>query len=226
MSPPGFTRTWPSLVDLPDLYPDARNRDNRAPLIYRAGRVFALRRPPNLRGRVPLLAVGSNSYPRQLSDKFAADPADLEGVPMTATLLLDHDVAYCPIRSRKGYAPVTLAERPGAVCLTWLQWLTPRQLNLISRSEGPRYALVGGAALARSLKFAASLPPQARVYAWWFDSVLIADGTVAWMSALGQREVRRIDPRAGRSQTPPTGWQIVPRDPDDYSIDPNVITHL
>ena len=152
MTNPSLVRAWPRLADVPALYPDARNRPNRGPFLYRAGKSWPLRSQPDTSGRIPVLAVGSNGYPRQLHDKLSGTPADLQGVPTIPTILRDFDVAYCPIRSRKGYIPVTLAARPGAICLTWLQWLTPEQLNIISATEGSRYALVGSQALGENLR--------------------------------------------------------------------------
>ena len=212
---PGFVRTWPSLTDLPALYPDARNRQNRGPLLYQAGRVWPLTRPLDLSGRLALLAVGSNSYPRQLLDKFADDPAypetDLQGVPITASLVFGYDVAYCPVRSRKGYIPVTLAQRPGAVGLVWLQWLTEQQLDLISQTEGSRYALVGGAKLADRLELDPRLPRPQRVYAWWFDSVLVDGESVVWLDAANQRDLITQPSFPSRAQAIPPGWETWPR---------------
>ena len=172
MTAPSHVGTWPSLADLPMLYPDARNRGNRGPILYRAGKTWPLRSQPDTTGRIPVLAGGSNAYPRQLHDKLAGTSADLQGIPILPTILRDLDVAFCPIRSRKGYIPVTLAERPGAVCLSWLQWLTPEQLNIVSLTEGTRNALVGGPPLAAHATLSPLLRRPAAVYAWWFDAIL------------------------------------------------------
>ena len=208
----GFTRSWPSLADVPALYPDARNRINRGPLVYRAGGTHPLVGQPDTADRVPLLAVGSNGYPRQLADKFADFPdADLQGVALVPCILRGYDVAWCPMIGRKGYAPVTLAERPDAVCLTWLQWLTRKQLEIIAATEGRRYALVGGPALAAT----AEIPPQIRrpeaLYAWWFDSVLIESGASAWFDVYRRRSAV-IEDVSGTAPNPaPEGWISIPR---------------
>ena len=212
--------TWPSLADLPALYPDARNRANRGPCLYRAGKVWPLdsRRPsPDAGGRVALLAVGSNGYPRQLHDKLAGTDADLQGIPLLPGILRDLDVAYCPVRARKGYVPVTLTERPGAVCLTWLQWLTPEQLEIISASEGDRYALVGGVALAARALISPRLRRPAAIYAWWFDSVLERNGATVWLDVYRQRSGRsqrqQVASANARPNPVPHGWRVVPRGP-------------
>ena len=77
--------------------------------------------------------------------------------------------------------PVTLARRPGAICLTWLQWLTVDQLNLISASEGSRYSLAGSEYLAASAQMPAQWPRPPIVYAWWFDSLLCTRDGPVWL---------------------------------------------
>ena len=219
MAQPSHVATWPSLSRLPALYPDARNRDNRGPTLYRAGKTWPLSGRPQTSGRIPLLAVGSNAYPRQLQDKLAGTEADLQGVPTIPTIVRDFDVAWCPLRSRKGYVPVTLAPRPGAVCLTWLQWLTPQQLDIISASEGPRYALVGGESLAARAQIQPRWRRPARLYAWWFDSVLERDGSVLWLDIYRRSPFGDADLTVARPNPPPGDWRLVPRAPDGRIID-------
>ena len=223
MTAPTTVRTWPSLSDVPQLYPDARNRWNRYPLVYRAGTCFPLRSPPETQGRIPLLAVGSNGYPRQLNDKLAGTPADLQGIPLIPAILCDFDVAFCPVRSRKGYVPVTLAARPGAVCLTWLQWLTPEQLNIISSTEGPRYALVGGGDLASRIRISPRWRTPRKIYAWWFDSLLADGESPIWLDVYRQQRVQQIALNLDRSNALPNpipqSWHVVPRDPENHHIE-------
>lgn len=215
---------------VPALYPDARNRINRGPLLYRAGKCFPLRRPIDTGGRLPLLAVGSNAYPRQLADKLDGTSGDLQGVPLVPTILRGYDVALCPVRSRKGYIPVTLARRPGAVCLTWLQWLTVEQLNVISASEGPRYALVGGESLAGSALIASQWSKPAVVFAWWFDALLCDNDSVAWFDVYrppgSQQSELQIERCTSRPSPVPTGWRVIPREPAQYRIDPEFMSAL
>ena len=231
--PPHPVTTWPSLAEVPSLYPDARNRPNRGPLIYRAGNTWPISAPPDTRGRVAVLAVGSNGYPRQLHDKLAGTPADLQGIPILPAIVRDFDVAYCPVRSRKGYIPVTLAPRSGAVCLTWVQWLTPEQLNLISASEGRRYALVGGTSLAAQTGTSPRVHRLRSIFAWWFDSVLRDDGTTRWIDVYrqqGQQRMQRADVElerhAGASNPVPNGWRIVPRTPETLQIASETMSEL
>lgn len=219
-------RTWPSLAAVPALYPDARNRPNRGPFLYRAGKSWPLRSQPDTAGRIPLLAVGSNGYPRQLHDKLAGTPADLQGVPTIPAILRDFDVAWCPVRSRKGYVPVTLAARPGAVCLTWLQWLTPEQLNIVSATEGARYALVGGADLADSAQIASNLRRPETIYAWWFDAILVYNGAPSWLDVYERRIKQDIDVFESHLNSLPPGLHEVPRDPLTHAIGPEVMCEL
>ena len=230
MSVPSSVRTWPSLAEVPALYPDARQREHRGPLLYRAGRVWPLRSQPDTADRVALLAVGSNGYPRQLYDKLVGTEADLQGIPILPTILRDFDVAFCPIRSRKGYVPVTLAERPGAICLTWLQWLTPEQLDIVSASEGARYSLVGGASLAARLALSPRLRRPGAVYAWWFDSILEQGGATVWLDVYRQQRSQQagleINGSERRPNPVPHGWRVVPREPESHAIAPEIMSEL
>ena len=226
-------RALPSLIDEPQLYPDGRPVLEQVEFGYRSGTVYRLRAPfdvpaidawlrrtgaAGLRQRIALLAVGSNAYPRQLHDKLAGSAADADGLVVVRARVAGCGVAYCPIRARKGYIPVTLALRPGATLQTWLQWLTPGQLELIGASEGPRYALAGGGSLAAHVGIAAQLPQPDTVYAWWFDSTLIAEQAPLWLEDRSQADVwREFDRLAAAPQRPPPDWPIVSRSGADWA---------
>jgi hypothetical protein len=226
MPRPSHVATWPSLAQLPALYPDGRNRDNRGPFLYCAGKTWPLRSHPRTDGRIPILAVGSNGYPRQLHDKLAGTSADLQGIPTIPTIIRDLDVAYCPVRSRKGYIPVTLAERPGAVCLTWLQWLTPQQLNIISATEGSRYSLVGGHALAARATIQPRLRRPMSIYAWWFESVWEQDGSIVWLDVHRRNMSLVAEPASARPNVIPGDWRVVPRAPGSFNIEQENMSEL
>ena len=233
-------RLLPSLSDRPDRYPDARPPAQRAPFAYRSARYQHLREPlsaddldiwhaaSGFNDRIPLLAVGSNAYPRQLADKFADHPdADAAGVLTVAATVRDHDTAFCPVIGRRGYVPVTLAARPGALSRTWLQWLTPRQLQIISDSEGRRYDLVGGETLAANVAIDPALPHPAAVYAWWFDSVLHDEAnTPIWLDPddpeaesrlLAAIESAPLRLQRSRPQTPTGEWRVIDRSDPDFA---------
>ena len=180
-------RELPSLADQPRRYPDARPPNSRsafalvgAHLRELTGRMdgaalddWQADRGGGFAERTALLAVGSNAYPRQLFDKFTDQPCADDGIITVPVQLAGCGVAFCPLLSRRGYVPVTPAERAGHIERTWLQWLTDAQLARVRETEGPRYALVGGAPLAAALTLPDGLPPPPAVYAWWFDSVLL-----------------------------------------------------
>ena len=226
MHKPSHVSTWPSLVELPSLYPDPRNRINRGPYLYRTGRAWPLRRQFNTASRIPVLAVGSNAYPRQLSDKLAGTTADLQGVPTVPAILRDLDVAYCPVRSRKGYVPVTLASRPGAVCLTWLQWLTIDQLSVISATEGSRYALVGGASLAAAAEIPGRLHRPQAIFAWWFDSVLVRNGSPVWLDVYRPPAQPAVEHAQVLPSVHPSDWIEVPREAGDLMISEEIMSEI
>ena len=177
----------PSLADQPRSYPDARPPESRsafalvgAQLCELIGRLdgaaldaWQAARGGGFAERTALLAVGSNAYPRQLFDKFAGQPCAEHRIITVPVQLAGCGVAFCPLLSRRGYVPVTPAQRAGRIERTWLQWLTDAQLARVRETEGPRYALVGGAPLAAALRLPDGLPPPLAVYAWWFDSVLL-----------------------------------------------------
>lgn len=147
-------RAMPSLVDRPCEYPDARAPGSRGPYVYAGGwalRLGAEESPEAvlralgaapLSERVPVLAVGSNAYPRQLLDKFGERPPGEDAVPTLRAAVPGLAICYAAALSGKGYVPATVRAAPGAVCATWLQWLTAWQLRAIARTEGQAYRLV------------------------------------------------------------------------------------
>ena len=230
----------PSLADQPERYPDARPAAERRPFLYAAGEAWTLDEDESgaavagwLRGRrarigiadrVAVLAVGSNAYPSQLADKFEGTDADDQGIAVVRAGARGLGVAFCPVLARKGYVPVTLAERADAQLETWLQWLTPDQLQIVSASEGGRYSLVGGEPLAARVQLHPRLPHPERAYAWWFDSVLAeADGgDPVWFDPADEGQQARLIAAASRPsspsrpQSPPAGWEVVDRGSEEY----------
>ncbi|HJN91667.1 MAG TPA: hypothetical protein QGF05_02935, partial [Dehalococcoidia bacterium] len=127
---------YPSLHDEPCRYPDPRPAVERRPYLYRHGRIYAVQPhyeeasslaavpvdlgqsivplsealdlldAAPLSQRIPLLAVGSNAYPRQLLDKFEAEPVDDDSVVVLGCTLRDVGIAYCASLSlANGYVP-------------------------------------------------------------------------------------------------------------------------
>lgn len=210
MRSPIEASVYPSLREQACLYPDGRPAAERRPYLYRAGKVYGLQahseQAPTLdavaveldRGnvplgealdgfeaaplaaRVPVLAVGSNGYPRQLLDKFSPAVPEDDSVVVLGCTLRDASIGYCASLSvLNGYVPVTLVHEPGATTHSWLQWLTPAQLRLIAKTEGTRYSLVecgrradGSAAL--TIHGVSGTPRF--VYGWVFDARLQLTG--------------------------------------------------
>lgn len=90
------------------------------------------------RGRLPVLAFGSNAAPVQLSRKFAdrpctdrlyVEPAELEG----------WDVIYAARITSYGAIPARMAEAEGCVAQAHVTWLAPDQLAWMDETEGSLY---------------------------------------------------------------------------------------
>jgi hypothetical protein len=104
---------------------------------------------PVMSGRTPVLAIGSNASPAQLSRKFAADrfrdPGTADAViPVVGATAPDVDVVYAAHVARYGSVPATLTAAPGARAHVFVTWLTPVQLVRMNESEalGRHYQLV------------------------------------------------------------------------------------
>jgi len=203
---PRDARDLVSLSDEPCRYPDPRSAAERRPYLYVRGLLYevqprreavatldqvpvdledrvvplkeALERMDGapLDERIPVLAVGSNGYPRQLLDKFAQDPVNDDSVVVFGCSVRGLRIVYCAGFSlRKGYIPVTVWPDSEAVTHTWLQWLTAEQLEAVARSEGPRYRLVecgSDAAGAAVVAVHGVDEGPAAVYAWCYDARL------------------------------------------------------
>lgn len=226
MREPRDARDLVSLSDEPCRYPDARPAAERRPYLYRRGLIYdvqprredvaslgevpvdlgdkvvplveALERLGGspLDERIPVLAVGSNGYPRQLLDKFEQDPVNDDSVVVLGCSVRGLRIGYCAgLSLRKGYVPLTASPDREALTHTWLQWLTAEQLEAVARSEGPRYRLVqcgSDAEGAPAVAVHGVGEGPASVYAWCYDALL------AWP---GEEETRLL--YAGN---PPEGY--------------------
>jgi hypothetical protein len=104
----------------------------------------------DLRGRVPVLAIGSNQSPEQLARKF--DPRlGPQRIPVTRAWLADHDVVFATHVSRYGAIPANLHAVPGMRVRLAVTWLDPDQLEIMHRTEigggNYRYAQLEGIVL-------------------------------------------------------------------------------
>ena len=82
---------------------------------------------PDLSGRRPVLAVGSNQSPEQLIRKFG--DANLGTIPVIRATLTDFDIVYSPHVSAYGSIPTTLRHSPGTRVTLFVNWLTPAPGN-------------------------------------------------------------------------------------------------
>lgn len=89
-----------------------------------------------LRGRVPVLASGSNAAPAQLARKYAAAGADVV-IPVTRVDLADFDSVYNAHIAAYGSVPATLYPSPGTVLATFITWLDEDQLAVMHATEQP-----------------------------------------------------------------------------------------
>ncbi len=90
---------------------------------------------PDVSGRRPILAVGSNQSPEQLLRKFY-EP-DCGPIPVIQARLTDFDVVYSPHVATYGAIPATLAYSPGTVVTLFVNWLTPEEEDRMYKTEIP-----------------------------------------------------------------------------------------
>jgi hypothetical protein len=96
-------------------------------------------------GRHPVLAIGSNASPGQLSRKFSGtlftDPTEPDGsIPVTRAVVDGVDVVYGAHLAWYGSLPATLLDTPDASAHVFITWLTPLQRERMHESEGLGHA--------------------------------------------------------------------------------------
>ena len=90
---------------------------------------------PDVSGRRPVLAVGSNQSPEQLIRKF--NESDLGPIPVIRARLKDFDIVYSPHVASYGSIPATLRHSPGTRVTLFVNWLTPAQIARMHETELP-----------------------------------------------------------------------------------------
>ncbi len=104
--------------------------------LFRAGRAEPLADAgAAIRGRVPVLASGSNAAPLQLARKYAA-AADAE-IPVTRARLRHFDSVYNAHIAAYGSVPATLFPSSDTVLTTFVTWLDAEQLEIMHATEQP-----------------------------------------------------------------------------------------
>ena len=90
---------------------------------------------PDVSGRCPILAVGSNQSPEQLIRKF--NGSNLGPIPVIRARLKDFDIVYSPHVASYGSIPATLRHSPGTRVTLFVNWLTPAQVVRMHETEIP-----------------------------------------------------------------------------------------
>lgn len=87
----------------------------------------------DFKGRVPVLAHGSNRSPEQLKRKFGNGAE----IPVSFGWLADYDVVYSAHITQYGAVASTLQHRPGTRVRLAITWLDGPQLARMHETEGP-----------------------------------------------------------------------------------------
>jgi hypothetical protein len=98
---------------------------------FRAGACESLSRV-DLQRR-PVLAIGANGAPSQLTRKFGTCP---EGIPVTRAIVYDHAVVFSAHLAAYGAVPATLVPHRGSCCWVFVTWLAETQMPILHASEG------------------------------------------------------------------------------------------
>jgi hypothetical protein len=101
-----------------------------ASYVWRGGEVAAFD-PAMRKDRTPVLAIGSNQSPRQLTRKFG----DEGEIPVQRARLRDFDIYYSAHISGYGSVPAMLQHAPGAEVTLSVNWLDRRQLDTMHGTE-------------------------------------------------------------------------------------------
>ena len=88
---------------------------------------------PDVSGRTPVLAVGSNQSPRQLARKFKGAGWGL--VPTSRVHLENFDTVYSAHVTGYGSIAATLHPSPGTRVALYVNWLTGAQLEAMHKTE-------------------------------------------------------------------------------------------
>ena len=86
----------------------------------------------SLKGRLPILSIGSNRSPYQLKNKFTLK----ENLCVTPATLYNSEVVYSASISPYGSIPATQWPLDGAKVILNVLWLNHRQLNVMHLTEG------------------------------------------------------------------------------------------
>jgi len=88
---------------------------------------------PDLAGRFPVIACGSNQSPEQLGRKFSDKSRG--PIPVLKVTVKDFDAVYSPHFSNYGSVPATLHHTPGTHVELFANWLTEEELTRMHETE-------------------------------------------------------------------------------------------
>jgi hypothetical protein len=88
------------------------------------------------RGRVPVIACGSNQSPEQLARKYDGVAAEVV-IPVVRGWLADFDAVFSAHITTYGSVAATLQHRPGTTVALSVLWLTEEQLDRMHGTEAP-----------------------------------------------------------------------------------------
>ncbi len=88
---------------------------------------------PDVSGRIPVLAVGSNQSPEQLARKFPS--IDWGQIPSSRVHLKDFDTVFSAHVTSYGSIASTLFPAPGTCVSLFVNWLDQRQLLAMHETE-------------------------------------------------------------------------------------------
>ena len=98
--------------------------------VWRGGAIDAFD-PAIRKDRTPVLAIGSNQSPEQLTRKFGHKGE----IPVQRAQLRDFDIYYSAHITGYGSVPAMLQRAPGAQATLSVNWLDERQLDLMHGTE-------------------------------------------------------------------------------------------
>jgi hypothetical protein len=105
--------------------------------LFRGGAQVTLEAPAEaVRGRVPVIASGSNAAPAQLARKYRTF-ARGAWIPVTRAHVADFDSVYNAHITAYGSVPATLFPSPGTVLETFITWLDEHELAVMHATEQP-----------------------------------------------------------------------------------------
>jgi len=105
--------------------------------LFRDGGAHPLEEPRRaIKGRIPVIASGSNAAPAQLARKYENFAAGAE-IPVTRADLGEFDSVYNAHITAYGSVPATLFPSPGTVLETFITWLDEEELAVMHATEQP-----------------------------------------------------------------------------------------